>query len=171
MNILGISAYYHDSAACLRAGRPDRRGRAGRALHAQEARLPLPGPRRSTYCLREGGIRIEDLDCVAFYDKPLLKFERLLETYLAYAPIGFRLFLMGLPLWLKQKLYMPRELDAGLEGKYKGRYVFPEHHESHAASAFFPSPFDEAAILTLDGVGEWATGSIGDRARQHDPAW
>src|SRR5262249_10429091 len=99
-------------------------------------------------------------DIVAFYDKPLLKFDRLLETYVSYAPAGFRLFLMGLPLWLKQKLYTPRELDAGLSRRYKGRYVFLEHHESHAASAFLPSPFEEAAILTLDGVGEWATGSI-----------
>ena len=112
------------------------------------------------YCLAEAGISPEELDIVAFYDKPLLKFDRLLETYVAYAPAGFRLFLMGLPLWLKQKLYTPRELDAGLSRRYKGRYVFLEHHESHAASAFLPSPFDEAAILTLDGVGEWATGSI-----------
>ncbi len=159
MNILGISAYYHDSAACLLQD-----GRIVAA--AQEERFTrkkhdyrFPG-KAIEYCLREGGIRTEDLDLVAFYDKPLLKFDRLLETYVAYAPVGFRLFLMGLPLWLKQKLYTPRELDAGLEGRYKGRYVFLEHHESHAASAFFPSPFDEAAILTLDGVGEWATGSI-----------
>ncbi len=159
MKILGISAYYHDSAACLMVD-----GRIVAA--AQEERFTrkkhdyrFPG-KAVEYCLREAGIRTEDLDLVAFYDKPLLKFGRLLETYVAYAPIGFRLFLMGLPLWLKQKLYTPRELDAGLEGKYKGRYVFLEHHESHAASAFFPSPFDEAAILTLDGVGEWATGSI-----------
>jgi len=159
MNILGISAYYHDSAACLLQD-----GRIVAA--AQEERFSrkkhdyrFPG-KAIEYCLREGGIATEDLDLVAFYDKPLLKFDRLLETYVAYAPLGFRLFLMGLPLWLKQKLYTPRELDAGLQGKYKGRYVFLEHHESHAASAFFPSPFDEAAILTLDGVGEWATGSI-----------
>jgi len=159
MNILGISAYYHDSAACLLQD-----GRIVAA--AQEERFTrkkhdyrFPG-KAIEYCLREGGIATEELDLVAFYDKPLLKFDRLLETYVAYAPLGFRLFLMGLPLWLKQKLYTPRELDAGLEGRYKGRYVFLEHHESHAASAFFPSPFDEAAILTLDGVGEWATGSI-----------
>jgi len=159
MNILGISAYYHDSAACL-----IKDGRIVAA--AQEERFTrkkhdyrFPG-KAIEYCLREGGIGTADLDLVAFYDKPLLKFDRLLETYVAYAPAGFRMFLMGLPLWLKQKLYTPRELDAGLEGKYKGRYVFLEHHESHAASAFFPSPFDAAAILTLDGVGEWATGSI-----------
>src|SRR5690606_34930800 len=94
-------------------------------------------------------------------DKPILKFDRLLETYVSYSPAGFKLFLMGLPSWLKQELHVPRELDRGFQGKYKGRYVFLEHHESHAASAFFPSPFEESAILTLDGVGEWATGSIG----------
>jgi carbamoyltransferase len=112
------------------------------------------------FCVREAGISFSDLDLVAFYDKPLLKFDRLLETYLSYSPVGFKLFLMGLPLWIKQKLHTPRELDAGLGKTYRGRYVFTEHHESHAASAFFPSPFDDAAILTLDGVGEWATGSI-----------
>ena len=98
---------------------------------------------------------------VVFYEKPLVHFERLLETYIAYAPRGFRQFLMSIPLWLKQKLHLPRELDRALGGKYKGRYVFTEHHESHAASAFFPSPFEEDAILTLDGVGEWATASAG----------
>ena len=90
----------------------------------------------------------------------MLKFERLLETYLAYAPRGFRSFLTAMPLWLKQKLYLPREMRQGPAAEYKKRYVFTEHHESHAASAFFPSPFDEAAILTLDGVGEWATASL-----------
>ena len=112
-------------------------------------------------CLKEGGVEPEDLDFVAFYDKPILKFERLLETYFAYAPSGFRSFLAAMPLWLRQKLHLPRELDQGLNNRYSGRYVFPEHHESHAASAFFPSPFEEAAILTLDGVGEWATTSFG----------
>jgi len=159
MNILGISAYYHDSAACLvqdgdivAAAQEER---FTRRKHDHEF------PKQALeYCLREGGIRHEDLDVVAFYDKPLLKFDRLLETYLSYSPAGFKLFRMGLPLWLKQKLHTPRELDRGLEGRYKGRFVFLEHHESHAASAFFPSPFEEAAILTLDGVGEWATGSL-----------
>ncbi len=159
MNILGISAYYHDSAACL--------VQDGRIVAAaQEERFTRKKhdyrfPQHAVdYCLAEAGLSYADLDLVTFYDKPLLKFDRLLETYLAYAPLGFRLFLMGLPLWLKQKLYTPRELDRGLSGAYDGRYVFMEHHESHAASAFFPSPFEEAAILTLDGVGEWATGSI-----------
>src|SRR5205085_6874773 len=113
------------------------------------------------YCLSEAGLRVEDLDYVAFYDKPFTKFERLLETYLAYAPAGFRSFRQALPLWLKKKLYLPREMDRHLGGRYAGRYVFTEHHESHAASAFFPSPYDEAAIITVDGVAEWTTTSYG----------
>ena len=160
MNILGISAFYHDSAACLvRDGEivaAAQEERFTRKKH--DYRFPSHA---LDYCLEEGRLRPEDLDLVAFYDKPLLKFERILETYVGYAPRGFKLFLMGMPLWLKQKLHTPRELDRGLNDAYKGRYIFLEHHESHAASAFFPSPFDEAAILTLDGVGEWATGSIG----------
>ncbi len=113
------------------------------------------------YCLREAKIRPEDLDYVVFYDKPLLKFERLLETYLAFAPHGLRSFLMAMPLWLKTKLHLPREIRKSLDGRFPGKIVFTGHHESHAASAFFPSPFDEAAILTMDGVGEWDTASIG----------
>ncbi len=159
MNILGISAYYHDSAACL--------VQDGQIVAAaQEERFTrkkhdyrFPG-HAVAFCLEQGGIDASQLDLVTFYDKPLLKFDRLLETYIAYAPMGFKMFLMGMPLWLRQKLHTPRELDAGLGKKYSGRYVFTEHHESHAASAFFPSPFEEAAVLTLDGVGEWATGSI-----------
>jgi carbamoyltransferase len=159
MNILGISAFYHDSAASL--------VQDGRIVAAaQEERFTrkkhdFAFPEHAIqYCLDEAGITAEQLDLVAFYDKPLLKFDRILETYVSYAPSGFKLFLMGLPLWLKEKLFMPRELDRGLSGRYKGRYVFMGHHESHAASAFLPSPFEEAAVLTLDGVGEWATGSI-----------
>ncbi|MBW2233579.1 MAG: carbamoyltransferase [Deltaproteobacteria bacterium] len=159
MNILGISAYYHDSAACL--------VQDGRIVAAaQEERFTRKKhdynfPQNAVdFCLAEGGIAPEELDLVTFYDKPLLKFDRLLETYIAYAPRGFKLFLMGMPLWLRQKLHTPRELDRGLHGAYTGRYVFTAHHESHAASAFFPCPYQEAAILTLDGVGEWATGSI-----------
>ncbi|MFZ1863928.1 MAG: carbamoyltransferase [Polyangiales bacterium] len=160
MNILGISAYYHDSAAAL--------VRDGRVLAAaQEERFTRKKhdyrfPKNAIdYCLREASIERHELDLIVFYDKPLLKFERILETYVSYSPAGFKLFLMGLPLWLKQKLHTPRELRNGLGGQYQGRFVFLEHHESHAASAFFPSPFEEAAILTMDGVGEWATGSIG----------
>jgi len=160
MNILGISAFYHDSAAALvRDGKiiaAAQEERFTRKKHDPE--FPLNAV---NYCLEAGGINAEQLDYVAFYDKPLLKFERLLETYIAYAPRGFRQFLMGMPLWLRQKLYLPREIDKALQYKYKGRYIFTEHHESHAASAFFPSPFDQAAILTLDGVGEWATASRG----------
>lgn len=160
VNILGISAFYHDSAACL--------VRDGEVVAAaQEERFTRKKHdhgfpvRAIQYCLAAGGIAGSDLGLVAFYDKPILKFDRILETYLAMAPRGFKLFRLGLPLWLHEKLRLPRQLDRGLGGGYRGRYVFLEHHESHAASAFFPSPFHEAAILTLDGVGEWATGSIG----------
>ena len=160
MNILGISAFYHDSAAALVCD--------GEIIAAaQEERFTRKKhdydfPQNAvTYCLQEGGITAEQLDYVVFYEKPLLKFERLLETYLGFAPLGFGQFLISIPLWLRQKLHLPREMDKALEHKYKGRYVFTEHHESHAASAFFPSPFEQAAILTLDGVGEWDTASFG----------
>jgi carbamoyltransferase len=158
--ILGISAFYHDSAAALVVD-----GRIVAA--AQEERFTRKKydagfPARSIeFCLQHAGLNAEDLDYVGFYDKPLLKFERLLETYLAYAPAGFGSFLTALPIWLRQKLHLPREMRRELGHKYQRRFVFAEHHESHAASAFFPSPFDEAAILTLDGVGEWATATWG----------
>ncbi|NIV47852.1 MAG: hypothetical protein GWN46_14130, partial [Gammaproteobacteria bacterium] len=158
--ILGISAFYHDSAAALVVD-----GEIVAA--AQEERFTRKKhdydfPQNAIdYCLAEAGIEPEQLDYVAFYDKPLLKFERLLETYLAFAPAGFRSFYMAMPLWLRQKLHLPRVIRKGLDNRYDKRIVFPEHHESHAASAFFPSPFEEAAILTLDGVGEWATASWG----------
>jgi carbamoyltransferase len=159
-SILGISAFYHDSAAALVVD-----GEIVAA--AQEERWTrkkhdFEFPYHAIdYCLEEAGLRPEDLDYVGFYDKPFLKFERILETYLAFAPVGFRSFLKAMPLWLRQKLHLPREIDRGLHGGYHRRIVFTEHHESHAASAFFPSPFSEAAILTLDGVGEWATASFG----------
>ena len=160
MNILGISAFYHDSAAALI--------REGEIITAaQEERFTRKKhdsqfPSNAVdFCLEAGGITVEQLDYVVFYEKPLIKFERLLETYIAYAPRGFKQFLMGIPLWLRQKLHLPREMDKALHNRYKGRYIFTEHHESHAASAFFPCPFDEAAILTMDGVGEWATASFG----------
>ncbi len=160
MNILGISAFYHDSAAALvRDGEiiaAAQEERFTRKKH--DNRFPSDAVR---YSLEAGRITAEQLDHVVFYEKPLLKFERLLETYIGYAPRGFRQFLMGMPLWLRHKLHLPREMDKALNNSYKGRYIFTEHHESHAASAFFPSPFDEAAILTMDGVGEWATGSFG----------
>src|ERR687893_2727448 len=158
MNILGVSAYYHDSAACL--------VRDGRAVAAaQEERFTRRKhdsdfPANAVeYCLREGGITGEQLDYVAFYDKPLLKFERLLETYIDYAPAGLRSFLLAMPAWLKEKLWT-RERVAERAG-FGGKVLFTEHHESHAASAFFPSPFERAAVLTMDGVGEWATSSYG----------
>ncbi len=159
-SVLGISAFYHDSAAALIVD-----GKIVAA--AQEERFTRKKhdhdfPQNAVdYCLKAAGISPEELSYVAFYDKPLNKFERLLETYLAYAPLGYRSFRQALPLWLKQKLHLPREMAAGLRGKYKGRFVFTDHHESHAASAFFPSPFEEAAILTLDGVGEWSTTCYG----------
>jgi carbamoyltransferase len=157
--ILGISAYYHDSAACLlrdgeivAAASEDRftrkKGDDSFPIHAVE------------YCLKTAGITAKDLAAVGFYDKPLLKFERILETYLGIAPKGFRPFLMAGPLWIKEKLYTDRDIRENLGG-FEGEVLYAEHHESHAASAFFPSPFEEAAILTLDGVGEWATSTIG----------
>ena len=158
--ILGISAFYHDSAAALVVD-----GRIVAA--AQEERFTRKKhdpdfPQNAVdYCLREAGITAADLDYVGFYDKPITKFERLLETYLAMAPGGYRSFRQAIPVWLKEKLYVPRLIRKALAGKYRGRCVFTDHHESHAASAFFPSPFDEAAILTIDGVGEWSTTCFG----------
>lgn len=158
--ILGISAFYHDSAAALvvdgRVVAAAQEERFTRKKH--DFNFPVHA---IEYCLEEAGLKPGDLDWVGFYDKPLLKFERLLETYLAYAPRGFRSFLKALPLWATEKLWLPREMSKGLNHEYNRRFVFVEHHESHAASAFFPSPFEEAAILTLDGVGEWATASFG----------
>lgn len=158
MNILGISAFYHDSAACiLREGEivaAAQEERFTRRKHDPE--FPAHAIR---YCLQAAGISAAELDYVAFYDKPFIKFERLLLTYLAYAPAGLASFIKAMPLWLKRKLwlkeYIQRELD------FSGKIIFPEHHESHAASAFYPSPFEEAAFLTIDGVGEWATASYG----------
>src|SRR5256886_1795750 len=158
VNILGISAFYHDSAACL--------VRDGIIIAAaQEERFTRKKhdasfPKNAVaYCLGEGGIKVSDLDLVAFYEKPFLKFDRILHSYLSYAPSGLKSFLMAIPLWIRERIWMKelirRELD------YDGKVVFPEHHESHAASAFFPSPFSEAAFLTIDGVGEWTTTSYG----------
>jgi carbamoyltransferase len=158
MYILGISAFYHDSAACLI--------RDGEIISAaQEERFTRKKhdhnfPSKAIeYCIKSDGIQIKDLDLVAFYDKPFLKFERLLETYLAYAPVGFNSFIKAMPLWIKEKLWMKEYIKDKLG--YEGKVIFPEHHESHAASAFYPSPFEEAAIITMDGVGEWTTTSYG----------
>jgi carbamoyltransferase len=157
--ILGISAFYHDSAACLL-----RDGEIVAAAHEERFSRKKGDERFPThavdYCLREAGITLGDVGHVGFYDKPLLKFERILETYLAVAPRGFRSFLMAGPMWVKEKLFTDRELRTAL-GDYDGPLLYAEHHESHAASAFYPSPFEEAAILTMDGVGEWATAAIG----------
>ena len=175
VSILGISAFYHDSAACLVVDgeivAAAQEERFTRVKH--DHNFPVNAAR---YCLSEAKLNAEQLDFVGFYDKPLLKFDRLLETYLDYAPSGFSSFLKALPLWMKEKLWMPdlirTELaKAGgeederaakkLGKKFEWKLLFGDHHESHAASAFYPSPFEEAAILTIDGVGEWATSSIG----------
>ncbi len=159
VNIIGISAFYHDSAACLI--------RDGDIIAAaQEERFTRKKhdpdfPRQAiAYCLRAGGITMESVDHVVFYEKPLIKFERIIETYLAYAPAGLKSFLMSLPLWLKEKLWMSEFIKKEMKG-FRGTLLFPQHHESHSASAFYPSPFEEAAFLTIDGAGEWTTTSWG----------
>jgi carbamoyltransferase len=165
VRILGLSAFYHDSAAALvedghiiAAAQEERFSRK-----KQDASYPENAIR---YCLDEGGLALDDIDYVVFYEKPFVKFERLLETYLAFAPRGFNSFRMALPLWLKQKLFQKDLIGKKLKAKAPGfdwqqKLLFAEHHRSHAASAFYPSPFDEALILTMDGVGEWATTSAG----------
>jgi carbamoyltransferase len=157
-NILGISAFYHDSAACLvqdgELVAAAQEERFSRKKH--DHRFPSSAVR---YCLEEAGITAEQLDAVAFYDKPWLKFERLLETYLSFAPAGLPSFLKAMPLWLKQKLWMGELIQSQVG--FDGELLYPEHHQSHAASAFYPSPYQRAAILTIDGVGEWATASWG----------
>ncbi len=158
--ILGLSAFYHDSAAALVVD-----GQIVAA--AQEERFTRkkhdPGfpTHAMAYCLKAAGLNPEDINYVAFYEKPLTKFERLLETYLSFVPRGFKSFSLAMPLWLKEKLFMRKLIRRELGSGVKARLVFLDHHESHAASAFFPSPHDEAAILTLDGVGEWSTATFG----------
>jgi carbamoyltransferase len=158
--IVGISAFYHDSAAALvldgQIVAAAQEERFTRIKH--DSAFPTHA---IDYCLRQGGLSADDVDYVAFYDKPLTKFERLLETYLAYVPAGFRSFRLAMPLWLKDKLHMRRTLRNCLGSPSRSRLIFTDHHESHAASAFFPSPFEQAAILTLDGVGEWSTATFG----------
>jgi len=158
MRILGISCFYHDSAAVLVQD-------GVIVAAAQEERFTRKKHDQNfpdnavAFCLKRAAITIEDIDLVAFYDKPLSKFERILETYLAFAPSGLPSFIQAIPLWLKKKLQIPKLIRRSLD--YSGPMIFPEHHESHAASAFFPSPFQHAAFLTLDGVGEWTTTSYG----------
>jgi carbamoyltransferase len=175
VSILGVSAFYHDSAACLVVDgdivAAAQEERFTRVKHDHS--FPVQAAR---YCLGEAQLSAADLDYVAFYDKPLLKFDRLLETYLDYAPAGFSSFLKAMPLWMREKLWMPDLIRTELAKtsgetderaakklgrKFAWKLLFGDHHESHAASAFYPSPFEEAAILTIDGVGEWATSSIG----------
>lgn len=158
MYILGISAFYHDSAACI--------VKDGNILAAaQEERFTRKKhdhgfPINATnFCMQQAGIKSSNIDYISFYDKPFLKFERLLETYIAYAPIGIKSFIKSMPLWIREKLWMKTFIQSEL--KFNNKIIFPEHHESHAASAFFPSPFTEAAFITLDGVGEWTTTSFG----------
>ncbi|HEX6690498.1 MAG TPA: carbamoyltransferase N-terminal domain-containing protein, partial [Burkholderiales bacterium] len=164
MKILGISAYYHDAAAALLVD-----GRIAAA--AQEERFTRKKhdsnfPRHAIEaCLKSAALRLADVDCVAFYDKPFLKFERLLETYLSFAPRGFQSFRTALPVWVKDKLFQKSELVSELKAmegtvEWGKKLIFSEHHLSHAASAFYPSPFERAAVLTMDGVGEWTTTSV-----------
>jgi carbamoyltransferase len=165
MKILGISGYYHDSAAAMvcdgELAAAAQEERFSRKKH--DARFPSMA---IAYCLEETGITLTDVDYIVFYDKPLLKFDRLLETYLGYAPSGFRSFLAAMPIWLKEKLYLKALLkkELGQLGDCRPKalppLLFTEHHQSHAASAFFASPYDRAAVLCMDGVGEWATTSV-----------
>src|SRR5256885_3412436 len=176
MNILGLSAFYHDSAACLiidgeifAAAQEERFTR-----RKHDSGFPANA---AQYCVRAAGLRAVDIDYVVFYDKPFQKFERIFETYLAFLPRGFRSFSMSLPAWIKEKLFQKSMIADALKNCFGGevdwpaRLRFSEHHLSHAASAFFPSPFTEAAILTLDGVGEWTTTSMfvgkGNRISAH----
>jgi len=169
VRILGISAFYHDSAAALvRDGEivaAAQEERFTRKKH--DARFPAHAV---DFCLRQENVRLDEVDYVVFYDKPFLKFERLLETYVTFAPLGLRSFQMAVPLWLREKLFQKDLLREELKRfasdsfDWEKRLLFTEHHLSHAASAFFPSPFKDAAILTMDGVGEWATTSL---ARGH----
>ncbi|MCK5088764.1 MAG: hypothetical protein KAQ88_02175, partial [Hyphomicrobiaceae bacterium] len=164
MRILGISAFYHDSAAALIED-----GRVVAAAQEEgftrlkhDASLPENAIR---YCLEEAGISLDGVDHVAFFEKPFLKFERLLETYLANAPRGFQSFRAAMPVWIKEKLFQKSNLVKALrqfskDGNIESKLLFAEHHQSHAASAFYPSPFEEAVVLTMDGVGEWATTSV-----------
>ena len=158
MNILGISAFYHDSAACLvQDGKiiaAAQEERFTRQKH--DASFPMSA---INFCLKYSNLSINDIDIVAFYEKPFLKFERILDSYIAFAPFGIKSFLKSVPLWMKQKLWMKELIKEKLN--FKGKIIFPEHHESHVASAFFPSPYEEAVVVTMDGVGEWTTTSIG----------
>jgi len=164
MRLLGLSAFYHDSAAALiedgHIVAAAQEERFSRKRH--DAGFPSHAIR---FCLDAAGVSLDEVDHVVFFEKPLIKFERLLETYLANAPDGFTSFKTAIPVWIKEKLFQKPNLERALgafaaSGKVVGKLLFAEHHQSHAASAFFPSPFDEAVVLTMDGVGEWATTSV-----------
>jgi len=157
--ILGISAFYHDSAACLLKDGEIVAACSEERLSRKKGDPSFPSL-AVAFCLKQAGITTKDLASVGFYDKPIIKFERILDTYLGVAPRGFKQFVMAGPLWIKEKLFMEKQILSALPG-YEGDVLYAEHHESHAASAFFPSPFEEAAVLTMDGVGEWATASYG----------
>ena len=159
MKILGISCFYHDAAACLLVDGEIVAAASEERFTRIKADADFPKS-AIRFCLEKGGIAESELDIVAFYDKPFLKFERILETSIATAPRGLAQYLMALPLWLKEKLFIPKIIQRALPD-FDGKMIFPEHHESHAASCFFPSPYEEAAFLTIDGVGEWATTSFG----------
>jgi carbamoyltransferase len=158
MNILGVSAFYHDSSACLVQD-----GKIVSAVQEERFTRKKHDPAFPTnaikFCLDSNDLKISDIDFIAFYDKPLLKYERLLETYLTVAPRGLFSYLQAMPIWVKEKLWIPEIIKR--ETGFKGEILFTEHHQSHAASAFYPSPYEEAAILTIDGVGEWTTNSLG----------
>ena len=175
MRILGISGYYHDSAAALLVD-------GNLVAAAQEERFTRKRhdadfPAQAVnYCLSLANLSLHELDYVVFYDKPLLKFDRLLETYFAFAPKGFRSFVAAMPVWLKEKLFLKSILKQELEKLAPEgglpKLLFTEHHQSHAASAYFPSPYDDAAVLCMDGVGEWATTSVWKGAgNQLEPVW
>lgn len=162
--ILGISAFYHDSAAALLVN-GEIVAAAQEERFTRKKHTPDFPVHAIAYCLEESGCSLDELDAVVFYDKPLMKFERLLETYYAFAPKGLRQFIVSIPVWIKEKMFLKKLLIEGLAeveafDKKKLKLLFPEHHLSHAGSAFYPSPFEDAAILTIDGVGEWATASI-----------
>jgi carbamoyltransferase len=157
--VLGVSAFYHDSAACLLSEDTIVAAAQEERFSRRKGDEAFPS-RAAAYCLAEGGISVSDLDAVVFYEKPLLKFERLLETYMDIAPSGFASFRRAAPVWMKERIYTERAIRSGLGG-YAGKLLYTEHHEAHAASGFYPSPFDDAAILTVDGVGEWATATVG----------
>jgi carbamoyltransferase len=158
MHVLGISCYYHDSAACLIEDEEVVAAAEEERFSREKHDSTFPD-NAIEYCLEEAGITVDDVDHVVFYEKPIEKFDRILETFLTIAPFGYRSFIQGMPVWVRSRLWMRSDLRDKLE--YSGDILFGSHHESHAASSFYASPFEEAAILTIDGVGEWNTTTWG----------